>query len=48
LLLREEDDHLILQPIASFADRLEGATQGCFGDTPAAVDRYLDKERGGR
>ncbi len=45
LILREEDDRLVLVPIASLTDTLAGAAKGCFGNTTSEVQEWLDRER---
>ena len=45
VLLLEEGDRLILQPVPSFTDALAGLTRGCFGTSPAEVEEWLDGER---
>ena len=45
LLLREEDDQIILQPIGSFTERLAGLTKGAFGKNAAEIQSYLDEQR---
>ncbi len=45
LILREEDDRLVLVPVPSMTDALKGSARGCFGNTSAEVQEWLDRER---
>jgi len=45
LILREENDRLVLVPLASLTDTLAGAAKGCFGSSPEEVRQWLDRER---
>ena len=48
LLLIEEDDRIILEPVSSLTEALLGLTRGCFGASGAKVDEYLARERADR
>lgn len=48
LLLTESDDQLCLKPVPSFTEGLAGLTGKSFGATAAAVQDWLDRERGER
>lgn len=45
VLINKEKGRLILETIPSFTKKLEGLTQGTIGDTPEAVDAFLEEER---
>ena len=45
ILLTCEKDKMILQPVASFTERLSGITEHCFGKTASEVKKYIDEER---
>ena len=45
VLLQKEDNKLILQPVASFTEKLSGLTSGSFGKNANDVDEYINKER---
>jgi AbrB family looped-hinge helix DNA binding protein len=45
LLLKRQDDIIILQPVHSFTRELSGLGKGNFGRTSCEVDNYIDKER---
>ncbi len=45
VILTRDEDRIILQPIASFTDKLSGLTQNSFGETPDDVNRFIDRER---
>jgi AbrB family looped-hinge helix DNA binding protein len=47
LLLREEDK-IILQPVSSFTQSLEGLTAQSFGKNPDEISEYIDEERKNR
>jgi len=46
LLVSESDDGLTLKPVPSFTEGLAGLTGKSFGATGAAVQTWLDRERG--
>lgn len=48
MLLRREDDRLVLTPVQSFTGKLAGLTQKSIGGTPQDVDRFIDQQRDGR
>jgi AbrB family looped-hinge helix DNA binding protein len=45
VLLTKKDDKIILQPVASFTEKLSGITRQSFGKTPQEVEDYVQKER---
>jgi AbrB family looped-hinge helix DNA binding protein len=45
VLINKEKGRLILETVPSFTQKLAGLTQKTIGDTPEAVDAFLDKER---
>jgi len=45
VLINKEKGRLILESVPSFTQKLAGLTQKTIGDTPEAVDAFLDKER---
>lgn len=45
ILLTQEEDRVILQPITSFTDKLSGLTNKSFGKTAENVKDYIDNER---
>lgn len=48
LLLIEEDDRIVLEPVSSLTDALAGLTKGCFGSSGAEIDEVLARERSDR
>jgi len=48
VLLKRVEDKIILQPVASFTDRLSGLTAESFGRTPEEIEKYIDNERDNR
>ena len=45
MLLRRDEDKIILQTIPSFTQKLAGLTEGMIGSTPEAVDNFIDQGR---
>ena len=45
MILKKEDDRIVLQAMPSFTKRLEGLTKGAMGKAPQDVDQYIDGER---
>ncbi len=45
ILLRREENKLILQPVTSFTQKLAGLTTQTFGTDPDDVKKYIDGER---
>jgi len=45
ILLKREENRIILQPVSSFTEKLSGLTAGSFGKDAEQVREYLDKER---
>lgn len=45
MLLTKEEDKIILQPVASFTEKLSGLTSGSFGRTVKEIQDYIDKQR---
>lgn len=45
ILLRREDNKIILQPVPSFTQKLSGLTANSFGDTAEQIEEYIDGER---
>jgi len=45
MLLTQEVDKIILQPVASFTEKLYGLTSGSFGRRGKEIQDYIDKER---
>ena len=45
ILLTREENLIILQPVASFTEKLSGLTARKFGKTAAEVQKYIDEER---
>ena len=48
ILLTRHHDRIVLTPVASFTERLQGLTAQSFGKTPEDIDRYIDRERNER
>jgi len=48
MLLKRENDRIVLQAIPSFTKRLEGLTKDATGKTPEDVAAYIDDVRGER
>jgi AbrB family looped-hinge helix DNA binding protein len=48
MLLKRENDTIVLQAVPSFTRRLEGLTKGSMGNTPEDVAAYIDDARGDR
>lgn len=48
MLLKRENDRIVLQAMPSFTKRLEGLTKGTTGKTPEDVVAYIDDVRGER
>ena len=45
VLLMKEENRIILQPVRSFTQSLEGLTAQSFGKTPDEIKEYIDEER---
>ena len=45
MLIRREENKLILETVASFTDKLSGLTGQAIGETPKDVEDYIDRER---
>jgi AbrB family looped-hinge helix DNA binding protein len=45
ILLHREENRIILQPVASFTQKLTGLTAGSFGNSPDEVKEHIDEER---
>lgn len=45
MLLSREDDRLILTPVHSFTEKLEGLTEQTIGRTLKDIDAFIDKQR---
>jgi len=45
ILINKDKDKLILETVPSFTQKLTGATRRTIGDTPEAVETFLDDER---
>jgi AbrB family looped-hinge helix DNA binding protein len=45
ILLSREKNKIVLQPVASFTEKLTGLTKQSFGSSPDDVTAYIDKER---
>ena len=45
ILLTQENDKIILQPVYSFTEKLSGITRQSFGKTPQEVEKSLESER---
>ena len=45
ILLRREENRIILQPVTSFTQKLTGLTAGSFGSSPDEIKEYIDEER---
>jgi len=45
MLVRRENDKIILQPVSSYTEKLAGLTENAIGDTPEAVDDFISAER---
>lgn len=45
ILINKEKSRLILETVSSFTQKLDGLTQKTIGDTPEAVDAFLEEER---
>ena len=45
VLLLKEENRIILQPISSFTQSLEGLTAQSFGKNPSEIKEYIDGER---
>ena len=48
MLLRRDNDKIILKTINSFTDKLAGLTQQAIAKTPEDVDTYINHERADR
>jgi AbrB family looped-hinge helix DNA binding protein len=48
MLISRDQDRLILKSVPSFTEKLSGLTKQSIADTPAAVDAYINAERGDR
>ena len=48
VLINKEKGTLTLETIPSFTQKLDGLTQKTIGETPEAVDAFLEKERSER
>ena len=48
MLLRRDQDKLILESVPSFTDKLAGLTRQSIGRTPKEVNTYIDDQRAGR
>jgi len=48
ILIHREKDKLTLEAVPSFARILSGITQKTIGDTPEAIDDFIDQSRGVR
>ncbi len=46
ILIHREKDKLTLEAVPSFTRRLSGITQKTIGDTPEAIDDFIDQSRG--
>ncbi len=45
ILLTQEDDKIIMQPVTSFTNKLAGITKRSFGGTPKEITRIINNER---
>jgi len=45
MLLKKENDRIVLQSMPSFTERLSGLTGGSIGKHSEEVDRFIDNER---
>jgi AbrB family looped-hinge helix DNA binding protein len=45
ILLTRDDDRIVLTPVTSFTERLQGLTAQSFGKTPEDIDQHIDRER---
>ena len=45
ILLRREENRIILQPVVSFTDKLAGLTAQKFGKSAEEVQKYINRER---
>ena len=45
VLLIKENDRIILQPVASFTQKLSGITKQSFGKTPDQVEKTIQQNR---
>jgi len=48
ILLTQQDDKVILQPVTSFTDKLSGLTKKSVGKNAEEVTQYVDHERAER
>jgi AbrB family looped-hinge helix DNA binding protein len=45
ILIKKENDKLILESVPSFTKKLAGLTRKTIGDTPEAVEAYIENQR---
>lgn len=45
ILLSQEKNKIILEPVLSFTETLRGLTAQSFGGSPDEIKAYIDKER---
>jgi AbrB family looped-hinge helix DNA binding protein len=45
ILLRREENRIILQPVVSFTDKLAGLTSQKFGKSAEEVQKFINGER---
>lgn len=45
MLIKKENDKIILQTVSSFTRKLTGLTRQSIGKSPKDVDHFIDRER---
>jgi len=45
ILINKENDKLILETVPSFTKKLSGLTRKTIGDSPKAVQEFIDEQR---
>lgn len=45
IILSKEENRIILQPVASFTEKLSGLTAQKFGKSAGDIQKYIDGER---
>ena len=48
ILVNKEKGKLVLETVPSFTQKLSGLTKTTIGETPEAVDEFIDNERKNR
>jgi hypothetical protein len=45
ILLKKDNDKIVLQPLTVFTQKLAGLTGGSIGKEPKGVEQFIDKYR---